>query len=152
MKATLLRDDLIHPDLSFKIVGCAFDVFNSIGFGHLEKVYQNALAIAFEKIGLKFAEQVKREIIYEGKKLGYGKLDFLVEDKIVVEIKRGNYFNPADFDQVKKYLDSKQLQLGILIRFTPDKVLFKRVVNSISERPENIVMEERSINEKSGNS
>ena len=134
MKATL-RDDLIYPELSFKIVGCAFDVFNSIGFGHLEKIYQKALSLAFLKEKINFEEQVKREIIYEGKLLGFGKLDFLVENKIVVEIKRGNYFNPADFEKVKKYLDAKNLQLGILIRFTPDKVLFKRVVNIIAEKP-----------------
>jgi GxxExxY protein len=56
-------------------------------------------------------------------------LDFLVENKIVVEIKRGTYFNPADFDQVERYLVQTDLKLGILIRFASDKVLSKRVIN-----------------------
>lgn len=129
MKALLKRDDLLYPELSYKIMGCAFNVYNQLGSGHLEKVYQKALAIAFTKAGLKFSEQLKNEVFFEGENLGYGKSDFLVENKIIVEIKRGNYFNPADFKQVKKYLVQTPLELGILIRFTPEKVLSKRVVN-----------------------
>ncbi len=132
MKALLKRDDLLYPELSYKIMGCALSVYNQLGSGHLEKVYQKALAIAFTKAGLKFSEQLKHEVFFEGENLGYGKSDFLVENKIIVEIKRVNYFNPADFKQVKKYLVQTPLELGILIRFTPDKVLSKRVVNIIS--------------------
>ncbi|MDQ3110348.1 MAG: GxxExxY protein [Bacteroidota bacterium] len=102
MKAILKRDDLLYPELSYKIMGCAFNVFNQLGSGHLEKIYQKALAIEFANAGLKFHEQLKSEVWFEGEMLGYGKLDFLVENKVVVEIKRGNDFNPADFDQVKK--------------------------------------------------
>ena len=129
MKATL-RNDLLYPELSFQIVGCAFDVFNKVGPGHKEKIYQSALSSAFEEKGLKCIQQLKREIIYNGKKIGYGFLDFLVEEKVVVEIKRGNHFSPADFEQLKGYLAGNNLQLGILIRFAADQVIFKRVVHT----------------------
>jgi GxxExxY protein len=136
MKATLERNDLLHPELSYKIIGCAFNVFKQLGSGHLEKIYQKALAIAFTKSNISFVEQLKKHVFFEGENLGYGKSDFLVENKIIVELKRGSYFNPDDFDQVKKYLASNKLQLGILIRFTPDKVLYKRVVHIQTQEAE----------------
>ena len=142
MRNYVQRDDLIFPELSYKIVGCAFEVFNSIGPGHLEKVYQRALAIAFTNAGLKFLEQVRKEVFYDGEVVGYGSLDFLVEEKIAVEIKRGTYFNPSDFSQVQKYLQFKDLRLGILIRFIADKVVFKRVLNVEEVQVRNIVEEE----------
>jgi GxxExxY protein len=70
------------------------------------------------------------DLYFHKKKVGRGILDFLVEDKILVEIKRTNYTSPADFHQVNQYLKLHKLKLGILIRFTPDKVLFRRVLNN----------------------
>jgi GxxExxY protein len=127
----ILREDLLYPDLSYKITGCAFKVFNQLGAGHLEKIYQKALAAAFEKDGLKFVQQIPYEIRFDDGKLGYRKLDFLVENKIVVEIKRGSYFSPGDFHQLKNYMVLSGLQLGLLVRFAPDRVYVKRVVNII---------------------
>lgn len=141
MQSKLNRNDLIHPELSYLIIGSAYEVYNSIGSGHLEKIYQRALAVAFEKNGLKFQEQIRRDIIFAGKIVGSGKLDFLVEKKIVVEIKRANYFNPADFEQVLQYLKMNNLELGILIRFTTTKVLFKRVLN-VADKNEISMVEE----------
>lgn len=123
----IIRDDLIFPELCYKIVGCAYEVHNTLGAGHLEKIYQRALATALENKGISFREQVSRDIVFQGKVKG--RLDFLVEEKIVIEIKRTSYFNPADFEQLQQYLQLNNLSLGILIRFSTDKVYFKRVVN-----------------------
>ena len=133
MKATLERNDLLYPELSYKIVGCAFDVFKEIGPGHLEKVYQKALAIAFRNAGLSFIEQIRYDVKYHNEKVGYGFFDFLVERKIIIELKRGKISFKKEVDQVVDYLKSSNLQLGIIIRFTPEGAGFKRLVNLSTE-------------------
>ena len=129
MKATLERNDLLHPELSYKVVGCAFDVYREIGSGHLEKVYQNAMSKAFRNANLKFVEQVRYNVKYHNENVGYGFFDFLIEDKIIVELKRGKSYLDKEMDQVVEYLKMSNLQLGIIIRFTPEGAKFKRIIN-----------------------
>jgi GxxExxY protein len=133
MKATLERKDLLYPELSYKIIGCAFEVYNEIGPGHLEKVYQKALAIAFNKKGLAYREQISYTVSFSGEKVRRGYADFLIEEKIVVEIKRGNFYLSKELEQISGYLKTSHLQLGIIIRFTPSGVRSKRVVNIYPE-------------------
>ena len=83
MKAALERNDLLYPELCYKVVGCAFDVFKEIGPGHLEKVYQRSLALAFNNAGIKFKEQIRYDVKYHNEKVGYGFFDFLIEDKLL---------------------------------------------------------------------
>ncbi len=129
MKATLERNDLLYPELSYKIVGCAFEVFKEIGPGHLEKVYQRALAIAFRKAGLNFIEQIRYDVKFCDENVGFGFVDFLVEEKIIVELKRGKIYLKKEVDQVVDYLKKSDLSLGIIIRFTPEGARFKRLIN-----------------------
>jgi GxxExxY protein len=129
MKATLERNDLLYPELSYKIVGCAFEVFKEIGPGHLEKVYQRALAIAFRNAGLKFTEQIRYDVEFHNEKVGFGFFDFLVEEKIIVELKRGKTYINKETDQVIGYLKTSDLKLGIIIRFTPEGARCKRLIN-----------------------
>lgn len=130
MDKKVMREDLIHPELSYKIIGCAYEVFNAIGNGHLEKVYQKAMAVALRKAGIRFTEQLEYNLYFSGVLIGTGRLDFLVDETIAVEIKRGDYFHPAAFEQLQEYLQSKKLKLGLLIRFSTNKVIYKRVLNS----------------------
>ncbi len=126
---TLKRQDLIYPELSYKIVGCAFDVYNSLGSGHHEKYYQRALVEAFSNQKLSFSEQVHFQLSYKGKVIGRNFLDFLVEDKIVVEIKKSERFSKTHIDQVMEYLKLSNLELAILINFGSQGVIFKRIIN-----------------------
>src|SRR3989338_8569020 len=118
MLKALRRTDLIYPELSYKIVGCAFDVYNSIGSGHHEKYYQRALTEAFSKQNLNFSQQVNFPLKYKEKIIGRNFLDFLVEDKIVIEIKKGEHFSKTHIDRVMEYLKLSNLQLAILINFS----------------------------------
>jgi GxxExxY protein len=129
MKATLERNDLLYPELSYKIIGCAFEVFKEIGPGHLEKVYQRALAIAFRNAGLSFIEQIRYDVKFHNEKVGYGFFDFQVEEKIIVELKRGKTYINKEVEQVVDYLKTSKLKLSIIIRFTPEGVRFKRLIN-----------------------
>lgn len=124
--------DILYPELSYKIVGSAFHVWNEIGEGHSEKHYQRALALAFEHSGLQYEEQVAMPLKYTGRTIGKNFLDFLVHDKIVVEIKRGDRFSKKQYDQVREYLRTSNLQLGLLIGFGNRGVTCKRIANSRS--------------------
>lgn len=125
----LRRTDLIYPELSYKILGCAFNVHNKLGGGLPEKYYQKALAEAFRKANLEFKAQVYHPLYYENKIIGKVFFDFLVEEKIVVEIKQGNRYFIKNMNQVMEYLKVGKFQLAILINFRNENVNFKRVIN-----------------------
>lgn len=124
---------IIYPDLSYKIIGILFDVYNELGSGYQEKYYQKALSIRFEKGKFKFKEQLKIDLSFDGRKIGNYFIDFLIENKIVLEIKVANRFYSRHINQVKAYLTSKGLKLGILSLFTNNGIRYKRILNSKSE-------------------
>ena len=128
MKA-LKRQDLFFPELSYKVVGCAFEVHNALGGGHHEKYYQRALAAAFRNSKLAFNEQVYYPLRYREQIVGKDFFDFLVEDRIIVEIKKGSRYSIKHINQVLEYLKSSGLKLAILINFASDEVSFKRIIN-----------------------
>lgn len=121
--------ELIYPELSYKIIGLSFDVHNSLGSGHIEKLYQKALAELLQKENISFKEQVYSPVSFNGKIIGKYFLDFLIEDKIIIEIKKGNKFSKQNIDQVVNYLKINNLKLAILINFGKEGVMFKRVLN-----------------------
>ncbi|MFH1089762.1 MAG: GxxExxY protein [Candidatus Uhrbacteria bacterium] len=128
MKTLIHRQDLVEPELSYEIVGACFDVFNEFGSGHPEKVYQKALEIAFEERKLKFEKQKYSPLIFKTIKVGSFFYDFVIENKIVVEIKVDKKFKVNDYKQLKTYLVDSKLPLGILVRFSEDGVTFCRIL------------------------
>ncbi|MBL4656289.1 MAG: GxxExxY protein [Bacteroidia bacterium] len=133
MEVKLRRNDLVYPELSYKIVGCAYDVFNELGPGHYEKYYQKALASSFEIQKLSYKEQVYYPLKFKNEVIGKSFFDFLVEDKVIVEIKKDLRFSKARVDQVVNYLNISGLRLALLINFAKDEVVFKRFVNINNE-------------------
>lgn len=123
------RDDLVEPELSYSVIGCAFEVFNELGHGHAEKYYQRAFAILFENKNIRFKEQVYYTLRFKNKIIGKVFLDFLVEEKIIVELKKDERFTKAHIDQVLNYLKMSKLQLAILINITKSGIVYKRIVN-----------------------
>lgn len=123
------RTDLVEPELCYEIVGAAFDVGAELGPGHKESYYQKAVAVAFEKRKLHFREQVMVDLKFDGVAVGRQFLDFLVEDRVVVELKRGENFPAINIKQIYSYLRVTGLQLGILLNFTSKGVKYKRIVN-----------------------
>src|SRR4030042_2691293 len=117
-KNNLKRDDLIYPELSYEIVGILFEVYNELGCGYQEKYYQKAIAELLKKRNLSFKEQVFTPIKFQEGKIGNYFLDFLIEEKIVLEIKRGEGFATTNIMQVNCYLKTTGLKLGILANFT----------------------------------
>jgi len=121
--------NILYQDLSYKITGILFEVFKEIGAGHREKHIQRAVAAAFKLAGLRFCEQVMVVMKFRGKIIGKYFLDFVVENKIVVEIKVGEHFLKKDYEQVKYYLKESGLKLGLLVRFGRHGVKVERVLN-----------------------
>ncbi|MBI2436352.1 MAG: GxxExxY protein [Candidatus Magasanikbacteria bacterium] len=105
------------------------DVYNQIGGNHQEKYIQKAVAIGLEKVGLKFTEQFYVPIKMDGKIVGKYYLDFLIEDRIILELKRGRYIPRNVYFQTTQYLDSLNLKLAIVACFATDAVIIKRIIN-----------------------
>lgn len=121
--------ELVLPELSYKVVGVAYNVNNTLGPGFKEKHLQRAMAEGFRLAGLRFREQAPVVLKYGDKIIGRYYLDFVVEDCLVVEIKQGDYFAHTNIKQAQDYLKSLNLQLALLINFTQKGVRTKRIVN-----------------------
>lgn len=125
----VIKKDLIYPELSYKIVGILFDVYNELGGGYREKYYQKAIALTLKKEKLLFKEQVYIPLVFKGESIGSNYLDFLIENKIILEIKAGENFVRKNITQVYSYLKINNLKLGILANFTKTGLRSKRILN-----------------------
>ncbi|MBU4369405.1 GxxExxY protein [Patescibacteria group bacterium] len=124
----LKREDLLYPELSYQIIGILFEVYNKLGPGYQERYYYQAIITAFEEINLPYQAQVKIKIIFKGKEINRF-VDFMIDNKIILEIKKGERFFKNNIDQIYSYLKITNLKLGILANFTRQGIQFKRIVN-----------------------
>lgn len=124
-----MKQDLLYPELSYKIVGCAYNVFNEIGAGHKELVFHNALTVAMKNADIPFKEELYYPVKFQNVTVGKNYFDFLVDEKIVVEIKSADRFTKSNFDQILNYLVVSEYKLGLLICFTRTEVKYKRILN-----------------------
>ncbi len=110
-------DNFLYENLSYKIRCCAFRVYNTLGFGHKENIYQRALASEFEKEKINFSKEKILSVIYNEKEIGTYKPDFVIEDKIIIETKAVPVM-PKHFEtQLTYYLKGTGYKLGFLINF-----------------------------------
>jgi len=121
--------NIIYKDLSYNIVGVMFEVFNELGYGYQEKHYERAAEKIFVERKINYKRQLPYNIIFHGEKIGIYYLDFLVEDKIIVELKKGNYFSRKNINQVKEYLKVTGHKLALIINFTAYGVKTLRILN-----------------------
>ena len=127
----LQRKDLVYPELCYQIIGILFAVWTEIGFGYKEKIYQSAIEHAFTQSSIKFHRELPVKIQFKGKEVGIYYFDFLVDKKVVLEIKVRNFFSKKDINQLYSYLKAMKLKLGIIAHFTRTGVKFKRIVNLV---------------------
>jgi len=121
--------EIIYKELSYQIMGLVFNVFKDLSYGYREKIYQRALASEFLKAKIEYKMERPVRIIYNNRFIGKYFLDFVVENKIVLELKIANDFYVRDIKQVFSYLKATDLRLGILIIINKNGVKFKRIVN-----------------------
>jgi GxxExxY protein len=109
---------IVYKDESYKIVGAAFKVYNSLGHGFLESVYQEALEIEFQRQGIPYEREKELKINYDGVELKQTyKADFVCFEKIIVELKAVSTLDDAHRSQVYNYLHATGHQLGLLLNF-----------------------------------
>lgn len=113
-------------DLTGKIIGCAYAVHNSLGSGFLESVYQKAMAIELAKQGLSGVMEKKIPVYYDDELVGDFRADFVVEDRIIVEIKAIDKLAAPHEVQLVNYLVATDTPIGLLINFGPQRVEVKR--------------------------
>ena len=122
---------MTENEISYKIRGCIFKVYNNLGHGLLESAYEAALKIELEKAGCKVKTQVYLPMIYDCVKVEKAyRIDMLVEDKVIVELKAVSHMNEIWFKQLMTYLKMTGLKLGILVNFETeniDKSIYRRV-------------------------
>ncbi|MEK7573201.1 MAG: GxxExxY protein [Patescibacteria group bacterium] len=121
---------IIQKELSYKIMGILFSVHNELGNRYQEKYYQRAIEEGLKQEKLNFKKELSVDLLYNGKKIGKYFLDFLIEDKVILEIKTVDRLKPKDFKQVLGYLTANNMELGILVNFRTDRLSFKRILNS----------------------
>jgi GxxExxY protein len=109
--------ELLYRELSFAIIGAAIEVHKVLGHGFLESVYQAALAEEFHRRGIDHKQQVELPIQYKGKTIGIFRADFLVEDKIIVELKATHNLTEVDEAQLLNYLHASGYRIGLLFNF-----------------------------------
>ncbi len=127
----------LYEDLTKKIIGGAQKVYNTLGYGYKEKDFQKALAAELEALGFKVLRELYSNLVYEGKIISGFYIDFLVqcgEVKIIIELKVAEGIYQKHFYQVLAYLKNNNLPLGLLIVFTHNKVLVKRIINERSAK------------------
>lgn len=123
-----MSDD-IKDDLTYRIIGCAMKVHGYLGNGFQEVIYQRALAIELEKEGLGFAREQSIPIYYHDIHIGTRRADFLVEDKVMLELKAVIRMEDAHLAQGLNYLIAYNFDKGLLINFGSKSLEIKRLVN-----------------------
>jgi len=116
-------------DITYKINGCAMKVHQKLGNGFQEVIYQRCLAIEFEKAKLNFGREIEQEIYYDNVLVGTRRADFIVEDKIVVELKALVQLEDVHIAQAKNYLVAYNKPIGLLINFGAKSLQFKKIYN-----------------------
>ena len=118
-----------HSDLTGAIIGCAIKVHSTLGNGFREAVYQRCLAIEMNKLKLNFAQELNMTIFYEGVNVGMRRVDFLVEEKIMVELKALTKLEDVHLAQGLNYLEAYKLETGLLLNFGARSLEVKRITN-----------------------
>ncbi len=124
--------DLKYKDLTEKIIGCAMKVHRYFGSGFPEVVYKRALIIELRRIGISCLEEVERDIIYDDKVIHKRRLDLLVEDFVLVELKSLKEVDNSEMNQVLNYLKVFKIEVGLLLNFGAPSLFFKRYIHTIN--------------------
>jgi len=130
-----MGDTLKHADVTDKILHAFFKkVYPKLGYGFLEKVYENALALELRRVGLKVEQQAKIEVYYDGVVLGEYYADLLVDSVVIVELKAIQRLGPEEEAQLLNYLRATPYEVGLLLNFGP-RPDFRRKVFDNANKP-----------------
>jgi GxxExxY protein len=123
-------DKLKYKEITGKIIGASYEVHSFLGNGFQEVIYQRALSLEMNKAGLEFAREIEKEIFYKDfdEPIGTRRADFVVEGKVLVELKAIIQLEDVHVAQTLNYLKTYKLEVGLLINFGSKSLTFKRLV------------------------
>jgi len=124
--------EMKYEDLTKRIIGCAMKVHSFLGNGFQEVIYQRALEIEMSLDGLKFEREKEMPVMYKGYEIGTRRVDFFVENKIMVELKALIQLEDVHLAQGKNYLEAYNMEVGLLINFGAKSLEFKRLFNRLN--------------------
>jgi len=116
-------------ELTYKVIGCAMQVHNTLGNGFQEVIYQRCLAIELRKAGVDFEREVDQTIFYQGLEVGTRRADFVIEKKLVVELKALTNLEDVHLAQAKNYVVAYNFDKGLLINFGAISLQYKLIFN-----------------------
>ena len=122
-----------HEDVTRQIIGSAYKVYNVLGYGFLESVYQKAMALEMSNDGLSTEQEKPLKVFYENEVVGDFFADIVVEDKVIVELKSLEKLAKAHEVQLVNYLTATGIDVGLLINFGPKQVEVKRKYRAIEQ-------------------
>jgi GxxExxY protein len=125
-----MNTELKYQDITEKIIGCAMKVHRYFGLGFPEVIYQRALIIELEKLGLKCNSEVEKDIYYEEHFIGKRRLDLIVEDKVLVELKAISELDKGSYNKIINYLKVFKIEVGLLLNFGTESLQYKRFINT----------------------
>jgi len=120
----------LHSDLTDRIIGGFYRAYDPLGFGFLEIVYRNALAKVLRDLGIPFEREAPIDVFFEGEQIGHFKADFLVDKRVILEIKSAESVGEPDFKQLMNYLRSTQVEVGLLLNFGSKPTIVRRVYSN----------------------
>jgi GxxExxY protein len=121
-------ENIIHKDLSYKIIELALEVHNELGCGFLEKVYENALMVLLDREDIPARQQAPADVYFQNKVVGQYFADILVDDKLILELKTVDAISDVHKAQVLNYLRATGLKLGLILNFAKPRFEYKRLV------------------------
>ncbi len=119
-----------HQDVTEKIIGASMVVHSELGNGFQEVIYQRALEMEFKNLNLNFIREYEMPIIYKGEQIGTRRVDFFIENEIMLEIKAVIILEDVHLAQAINYLEVYNLEVGLLINFGAKSLVFKRLYNN----------------------
>jgi len=123
---------MLYGDITEKIIGVGIEVHSTLGCGFLESVYEEAMAIEFDLCNIKYERQKNIDIFYKGQKIKQFVCDFLVEEKVLVELKALKKLTDIEYAQTLNYLKAGSLKVGLLINFGEKSLKYKRFIKEKS--------------------
>jgi GxxExxY protein len=130
-------NEFLYKELSYKLQGCFFEIRNTYGPGQKEIVYQNLMEEWFKDSGLIYKREPSIKICSQktGKTVGVYRPDFLLEDKVIIEVKSSCFSGKVDEKQLYFYLRNSKYELGYLVNFSMQKLFIKRIIYSNKRKP-----------------
>jgi GxxExxY protein len=126
----MIKDNYIHSDISDLIIKAFYNVYNKLGYGFLEKVYENGMIIELKRLGLNAEKQKQLIVFYDEYEIGEYYADIIVNDCIIVELKAAEAICPEHEAQLVNYLKATDIEVGLLLNFGKEPKFKRRVLTS----------------------